>query len=122
MTTLYIIGNGFDLWHELPTSYDLFYKYAKETLDELESYYCINTVQSGPWNDFEDSLGTFDWGLFYEAHDNTDITAEDFRPSEAFGLEDDLTDQADDLVNNIKERFHDWINGIDVLGVCSRNG
>ena len=57
MTKLYIIGNGFDLWQGLPTSYDLFYEYAKETLDELESYFHIDTAQSGPWYDFENSLG-----------------------------------------------------------------
>lgn len=58
MTKLYIIGNGFDLWHKLPTSYDLFYDFAKDTLDELESYFYIDTTQGGPWSDFENCLGT----------------------------------------------------------------
>lgn len=114
MSRLNIIGNGFDLWHGLPTSYDLFYAFAKDTLDELESFYLIDTAQNGPWSDFESSLGKFDWQLFYEAHDHTDITAENFRPSEAYGLEDDLTEQADAIVDGIKERFHDWIEEIDI--------
>ncbi|MCF3192376.1 bacteriophage abortive infection AbiH family protein [Pseudomonas bubulae] len=114
MNRLYIIGNGFDLWHGLPTSYDLFYAFAKDTLDELESFYLIDIVKNGPWSDFESCLGKFDWQLFYEFHDCTDPTAEDFRPSEAFGLEDDITEQANDLVEAIKERFHDWIESIDV--------
>ncbi|MFZ6047418.1 bacteriophage abortive infection AbiH family protein [Pseudomonas sp. CR3202] len=114
MSTLNIIGNGFDLWHGLPTSYDLFYAFAKDTLDELESFYLIDTVQNGPWSDFENSLGKFDWQLFYEAHDHTDPTDENFRPSEAFGLEDDITEQANDLVEAIKEHFHEWIESIDV--------
>lgn len=114
MSRLNIIGNGFDLWHGLPTSYDLFYAFAKDTLDELESFYLIGTAQNGPWSDFESSLGKFDWQLFYEAHDHTDITAENFRPSEAYGLEDDLTEQADAIVDGIKERFHDWIEEIDI--------
>ncbi|HDS0957258.1 hypothetical protein PshuTeo2_09820 [Pseudomonas hunanensis] len=114
MGKLNIIGNGFDLWHGLPTSYDLFYAFAKDTLDELESFYLIETILSGPWSDFENSLGKFDWQLFYEAHDHTDPTAENFRPSEALSLEDDITEQANDLVEAIKERFHDWIGSIDV--------
>lgn len=114
MSTLNIIGNGFDLWHGLPTSYDSFYAFAKDTLDELESFYLIDTITSGPWSDFENSLGKFDWQMFYEAHDHTDPTAENFRPSEAFGLEDDITEQANDLVECIKERFHEWIESIDV--------
>lgn len=119
MTTLYIIGNGFDLWHGLPTSYDRFYEFAKENLDELESYY-IDVTQGRPWCDFENSLGTFDWRLFYEAHDNTDVTAEDFRRSEAFGLEDDLTEQADNLVESIRDCFHEWIEGIDISVAARR--
>ncbi|UVL62562.1 bacteriophage abortive infection AbiH family protein [Pseudomonas sp. B21-032] len=114
MSTLHIIGNGFDLWHGLPTSYDSFYVFAKDMLDELESFYLIDTVKNGPWSDFENSLGKFDWQLLYEAHDYTDITGENFRPSEAYGLEDDLTEQADAIVDAIKERFHDWIEEIDV--------
>jgi hypothetical protein len=119
MAKLYIIGNGFDLWHGLPTSYDCFYRFAKADLDELESYYHIDTTKAGPWCDFEKSLGTFDWSLFYEAHDNTDVTAEDFRPSAAFGLEDDLTEQADAFVENIRKRFHEWIAEIDISTVSA---
>ncbi|MGH8334187.1 MAG: bacteriophage abortive infection AbiH family protein [Pseudomonas fluorescens] len=114
MNKLHIIGNGFDLWHDLPTRYDFFYEFAKDMLDELESFYLIDTIQKGPWSDFENSLGKFDWMLFYEAHDHTDITAENFRPSEAYGLEDELTEQADAIVDAIKERFHAWIEEIDV--------
>lgn len=114
MTTLYIIGNGFDLWHGLPTSYSHFYTFAKNTLDELESYFCINLIEKCPWCDFENSLGTFDWKLFYETHDNTDVMADNFRPSEAYGLEDDLTEQADNLVRTVVDRFREWINGVDI--------
>ncbi|MFA7347662.1 MAG: bacteriophage abortive infection AbiH family protein [Desulfurivibrionaceae bacterium] len=114
MSTLHIVGNGFDLWHGLLTSYDRFYEFAKDTLDELESFYCIDTTPDGPWTDFENSLGRFDWRLFYDAHDHTDIAADNFRPSEAFCLEDDLTEQADAHVDAIKERFHAWIDAIDV--------
>lgn len=114
MTTLYVIGNGFDLWHGLPTSYDQFYEFARVTLDEAEAYYYFDLAQTGPWCDFENSLGRFDWRLFYEAHDNTDVTAEKFRPSEIYGLEDDLTEQSDSHVNAIRECFREWIDGIDI--------
>lgn len=33
MAKLYMIGNGFDLWHGLPTGYDRFYAFAKEMID-----------------------------------------------------------------------------------------
>lgn len=114
MTKLYVIGNGFDLWHGLPTGYDRFYEFAKATLDELEEFYRLNVAHEGPWCDFEDSLGRFDWRSFYDFHDNTDITADDFRLSEAYGLEDDLIEQADNLVSVIREHFSEWVKEIDV--------
>lgn len=120
MTTLYIIGNGFDLLHGLPTRYDHFYEFAKDTLDELESYFHIDVAQGGPWHDFENSLGTFDGELFYEAHDNSDVAAEDFRTSEADSLKDELTEQADNLVDTIRELFHAWIEGIDISVVSKK--
>lgn len=114
MAKLYIIGNGFDLWHGLPTGYDRFYVFAKEMLDELENYYSFDVAHVGLWCDFENSLGRFDWRSFYEAHDNTDVTAESFSRSKVYGLEDDLTEQADHLVEAIRESFREWIEGIDI--------
>jgi hypothetical protein len=114
MTKLYIIGNGFDLWHALPTGYDRFSEFARSTLEEVEEFYSFDLAQKGPWSDFENSLGRFNWRTFYEAHDNTDVTAEDFRPSEAYALDDDLIEQADNHVTAIKESFQKWIEGIDI--------
>lgn len=114
MATLYIIGNGFDLWHGLPTSYNHFYKFSKDKLDELESYFHIDVAQGGPWHDFENSLGTFDWEQLYDDYDHSDIAAEDFRTSQADSLKDELTEQTDNLVDEIKGRFHAWIEGVNI--------
>ena len=38
MEVLYVIGNGFDLWHGLPTKYTDFYKFIEGGLDELKKY------------------------------------------------------------------------------------
>lgn len=113
MTTLYVLGNGFDLWHGLPTGYDQFYVFGKDILDGIEEYYSFDVAQKGPWSDFENSLGRFDWRSFYEAHDNTDVSAEDFRKGEVYAFEDDLTEQADSHVTLLRERFHEWIGQID---------
>lgn len=114
MTTLYLIGNGFDLWHGLPTSYAHFYEFSKETLDEIENYYSFDVAKTAPWCDFENSLGDFEWGEFYDAHNHIDVSSEDFRPSFVYGLEDDLTEQANQHVEAIRECFQEWITGIDI--------
>jgi hypothetical protein len=114
MTKLYVVGNGFDLWHGLPTGYDQFYAFAKEMLDELEWFYSLNVNDTGPWCDFENALGCFEWSQFYEFHNHIDVTSDSFKPSLVYGLEDDITEQADHLVEGIRETFRDWIAGIDI--------
>lgn len=120
MTKLYVIGNGFDLWHGLPTSYCQFYEFAKGTLDELENYYLFDVAQTGPWCDFENSLGTFNWSEFYDAHNHIDVQSESFRSSYVYCLEDDLMEQADKHVDAIRECFREWIDGINISAVERR--
>jgi len=114
MTTLYIIGNGFDLWHNLPTDYGSFYAYAKETLDEMEAYYVSGENLERPWHDFENCLGTYDWQLFYDAYNDINVTSESFKPSHAYGLEDELVEQSEGHVESIQTLFHEWVSSIDV--------
>ncbi|MBA3023184.1 MAG: bacteriophage abortive infection AbiH family protein [Gammaproteobacteria bacterium] len=117
MSELWVIGNGFDLWHQLPTRYSDFYQFAKSTLNEVENYYDHELEHGGPWCDFENSLGNFLWSEFFDAHNHIDADAEDFRPSFVYGLEDELTEQADQIVEAIKESFREWIQGINISGV-----
>ena len=34
MAKLYVIGNGFDLWHGLPTRYGQFYEFANSEIQD----------------------------------------------------------------------------------------
>jgi Bacteriophage abortive infection AbiH len=117
---LYIIGNGFDLWHGLPTTYKHFYSYARETLDEIEKYFSSDAGDDELWYDFENNLGHFKSRVFYRDHDNTDPASDDFRPSHAYSLEDDLTQQSEDLVVSLQEIFREWIGEIDVSDAVKR--
>lgn len=114
MEILYIIGNGFDLWHGLPTDYSKFHEYAAHHLNELEQFMNFERDLKSPWSDFENSLGKFNSHEFYDAHNFIDVSDESFKPSMAFGLEDDLTEQADDLVSSTQSQFREWIDSIDI--------
>jgi hypothetical protein len=113
MKILYIIGNGFDLWHGLPTKYADFYVFAANYLDELEEYF-LDPCSETSWTNFEENLGRFDWREFYDRNNFTDISDESFKPSMAFGLEDDLTEQASDMVDSMKSHFQEWIESIPI--------
>lgn len=114
MITLYVVGNGFDLWHGLPTSYNHFYDFAQKVLDEISDYYQLDFSTSQPWCDFENSLGKFNWEAFYNENNHIDPNDEDFRPSFVFSLEDDLSNQTDLHVEAVRECFQNWIEDIDI--------
>jgi len=120
MNILYVIGNGFDRWHGLPTSYSDFYKFTEGALNELEEYFNFQYSGESLWTNFEGDLGKFDWSLFYDAHNHTDFTSDSFRPSEVYGLEDDLTEQTTSLVDGVREKFQEWIESIQIEGVQGR--
>ena len=60
--TLVIVGNGFDLWHGLPTSYADFKIFLenngnhKNFLEDISKY----IDESALWSDFEHALGEID--------------------------------------------------------------
>ena len=57
--TLYIIGNGFDLFHKLPTSYFHFYQWLKmmkqdDFIDKMEEFFpSKHEIDKLLWHDFE---------------------------------------------------------------------
>lgn len=65
MKTLYILGNGFDIAHDLKTKYSDFYKYLLENKDtQMFLYNMINaygTYDDEWWYTFEENLGDGSW-------------------------------------------------------------
>lgn len=113
MEILYVTGNGFDLWHKLPTKYSQFYKHSAALLDEISEYFDI----SGDyplWTDFENDLGKFCWRSLYTACNYNDEPDENFKLSMTYSLEDDLKEQANDLTESIQTAFKEWIESISL--------
>lgn len=124
METVYIIGNGFDLHHNLPTSYNDFHRHIIancNTLENiLEQYFSLRSGENLLWTNFEEDLGTFDWELFFDDNNHIDINDEDFRPSFTYGLEDDLIEQTEQLKTNIRKAFQDWLDTIDISSTVKK--
>src|SRR5215217_834406 len=118
MDTLYIIGNGFDIYHGLPTTYADFHQYISgynpELEDQLEEYFRLGTGKNYLWKDFEADLATFCYKSFFDAHDNSDTLSESYKPSDAFGVQDEITEEAERLVSNLQEAFREWVEGIEI--------
>lgn len=119
---LFIIGNGFDLYSGLRTRYSDFHSFVSENYSDLESdieeYFSFTVDEHYLWKDFENDLGTFNFKNLYDTHNNIDVLSETFRPSEAFGLEDEITETTEALVQNIRDAFSNWISEIDFSESC----
>lgn len=120
MTKLYIIGNGFDKHHKLPTGYNDFHQFVIDNNTDLENnfeeYFQLRTKNS-LWSDFENDLATFKWKNFFDEKNNLDVQDESFRPSFVFGLEDDLIQETDDFIEEISAGFEDWLNHIQINSI-----
>ena len=118
MSSLIIIGNGFDLFNGLSTRYCDFHKFINENYPDLENdmeeYFCFSFDDKYLWKDFENDLATFNYRNLFDAYNNIDVMSESFSPSEAFGLEDDISENVDHLIANIKAAFTDWIEEIQL--------
>ena len=120
MKTLYIIGNGFDLWHGLPTKYENFSDYCDSNNIDFCEYYKFKYNDSYLWTDFENDLDTFDFKNYYKDNNNVDWEDDDFRPSMMYCVEDDITEQGESLVDSINEAFSNWIHEVKISAVQSK--
>ncbi|MCY9002112.1 bacteriophage abortive infection AbiH family protein [Bacillus spizizenii] len=146
MSSLFIIGNGFDLAHGLPTRYKDFYNYLLKTYPDaegldpsfsiqpsgmpdgsLEFKKCelvaflikiISEVSGEDWNDFESSLGRLNF--------NNDLSALStlFKDEEHDSSDFRMANRNEDVSGNfllaslkIKDLFSEWINTVDISNV-----
>lgn len=118
MTKLYIIGNGFDKHHDLHTGYEDFNEFIIHNHTHIENvlaeYFEFRTERGRLWSNFETDLDTFNWKSFFDERNNLDFSDERFRPSFVFGLEDNLKQKTDELIENIRGAFEDWLNQISL--------
>lgn len=115
MSTLVVTGNGFDIWHGLPTSYKNFYDKYSDELSRHTQYFDDFGDTDSEWTCFEESLGSFDHDRF--------LDGSSYRPSieemadnikMMYGYEDDISFNTKELIENITHSFNLWISSIKV--------
>ena len=98
MVKLYIIGNGFDLKHKIPSRYSDFALYIANhdiTLYEQIERCLKNLNTNGLWSNFEAALGTQD----YDELQKDIIRNHDIKRDYPIGIDD----------NSLKMGFRDWV-------------
>ncbi len=122
-TTLYIIGNGFDLAHGMKTSYTDFKIFLdnnsnfKDLVEILEYFYAGNIEL---WKDFESALGnisvdhivSYAQELAEENRDEDDIEGQ-------FHYQEDLLDiDSKSIHENLADAFCEWIYQISTNNIA----
>lgn len=141
MGKLFIIGNGFDLAHDLPTSYEDFHEFLKRTYpgadegreaipgfsignhgdtqfceDEVVGYLMnlLSRSSKENWSDFEDALGHLDFGdVFFSLEEERDEDR-DSNPWHTVYNNEDLVSDLAGCVPLLARLFSDWINTISL--------
>jgi Bacteriophage abortive infection AbiH len=114
LTTLVIVGNGFDIQNGLPTSYVHFHDQYSDRLDDHFIYFPDFSTDN-KWSNFEENLGLFDEDNFRE-NAAWEPSMDDMIESSKYvnGYNDEISQKIDELASKIKNAFATWVRGIDV--------
>lgn len=131
MTTLYIIGNGFDLYHGLHTSYSDFHDFLSchgegDLIDSMERYWGHSDLLQGEyrnilWSDLERALGEYNvkdiMDDMFEGH-SLDI---DHIASSIGEVDAEVTENFVPLRERLNEQFSLWVRSMDFSRVSRKS-
>ena len=118
---LYVIGNGFDLHHGMPTSYNSYRIWLKENhhdvYERLNELYSDGMNKAEWWNDFETNLG-----YIVDLRGRIENTAWVNEPTEDELERDrfiddhrgawDVQEEMGRVIGSIKGTFHEWVDSL----------
>lgn len=126
---LFIVGNGFDIEHNLPTKYWDFRKFLASShtkfLGEFEAHYQIypgmsnETKKSLLWNNFESNLANIDEDIEVEMAVGIELDLE----SGDIGIEDTLYKYFSDeyqYIRHLAEYLKEWVRTIRIRDCCPK--
>ena len=111
---LYIIGNGFDLHHHIPSSYNDFKEWLED--NDIDTLYKVENIlkTDAPkwWNEFETNLGKpFAVKLYAESvafENQPDYASDDYRDRDLYVAEYEVERELGCLINDLKSDFQEW--------------
>ena len=116
MRHLYVIGNGFDVHHHIPSRYLDFKKWVEEndydTISKLDEILGVWSGDDIWWNDFETNLG--DVSVVKEYTENVafenqpDYGSDDYRDRDLYDAQIKVERDLGGLIENLKDDFQKW--------------
>ncbi|VFR47665.1 unnamed protein product [plant metagenome] len=115
-TTLYVIGNGFDLWHGIPSGLGAFKQYVlgadRAIHREVEDY-----LPAGEdWCDLELALAELDADMLVDnlGHFMGSYGAEDWSDSGHHDFQYEIGNVVERLSTGLRSRFAEWIRALPI--------
>ena len=108
---MYIIGNGFDLYHGRNSSYKDFKKFLAiknpEVLEKLEDYLGGKSL----WSDFEEALARLDTEKIVEECENylQSYSVEDWKDSYNHDYQYEINKRIDLITEEMRKLFTEWV-------------
>lgn len=121
MLVLYIIGNGFDLYHQLKTRYTDFASYLEvqnqRILDDFNKYYYMDSNQE-LWANFEANLSNLDTELVLDELSDylPGSFGDDFQDRDRYAFQIEIEMLVDRLTTEMKSEFKNFI-----VNACNAN-
>lgn len=120
MRYLYIIGNGFDIHHGIPSKYSSFQEWLshfdKDTLSKLEEIF--DTCVLEWWYEFEKNLGNaYDVKPYVEgvtSDHRPDYGSDDYRDRDLYEAKNEIEWDFGGLLQSLRYDFQCWANSLHI--------
>lgn len=113
---LYVIGNGFDLWHGIPSNLNKFKEYVQATdhdvYQEVEEY--LPTQED--WSDLERALADIDVDALIDnlGHFTASYGVEDWSDAGHHDFQNEVKNVVERLSSGLRLRFSEWIRKLPI--------
>jgi len=116
MKYLYVIGNGFDIHHKIPSRYLNFKDWLEEndeyTYSKVEEILGVWQGDDMWWNEFETNLGEVDVIKEYTENvafeNQPNYASDDYHDGDLYDAEVEIEQELGGLMENLKDDFQQW--------------
>lgn len=115
-TTLYIIGNGFDLWHGIPSSLGAFKQYVLDVDDDIHRDVEDYLPAGEDWCDLEMALAELDADMLADnfGHFMASYGSEDWSDSGHHDFQYEVGNVVERLSTGLRTRFAGWVRALPI--------
>lgn len=120
---LFVIGNGFDIGHDIRCKYSHFQEYLnakREDILEVMGKFYYTGEDSELWSDFETSLErdiNYDSLSEIIGENSPNFASDDFRDGDWYDAQIYIEQECDKLLEMVRSGFEEWITSLEISEV-----